>query len=187
MKGTARILAVAVLAFVLAGCATVQITPQQRESIQQAAQKVLPEGAQVTIGTQPRLFSQPDLTIAAHLLEGHASDEQSPYVRGDYGTHEKLTRLVRLRSAKVIKSILDNAQLPDVGGVLVHTMHGVRQSYAGQPFSGNDVPMTLYTVRFGLSTSASGRAHVLSEDDIIRRFKVKRNIIPSLSFSRSWY
>ncbi len=180
--GRNRMLVVICVGMMLAGCATVQLTPPQKESIRQAAQKVLPQEVVVEVDTQARFLSKADLVIAAHLLEGHSADETSPYVRGDYGTHEKLTRLVRLRSAKVIRSVLANAQLPDVGGILVHTKHGVRQSYVGQPFSDRDVAMTLYTVRFGVTIVGGKASAVPTEDEIIQQLTVQKNIIPSLSF-----
>lgn len=166
-----------------AGCTTVNLTQEERESIQRAAAKVLPKGAQVEVETQNRFLSKPDLVISAHLLEGHSADEQSPYVRGDYGTHEKLTRLVRLRSAKVIKSVLAETTLPNVGGIIVHTRHGVRQSYAGAPFSGTDVAMTIYTVRHVLEPPGSAQSSALTEKQIMERLEVVQNIIPSLQFS----
>ncbi|MDH4241620.1 MAG: hypothetical protein OEW48_18840 [Phycisphaerae bacterium] len=179
MKGSI-VLVVVCVGVMMAGCTTVNLTPEQKESIRQAAQKVLPQGSEVSVDTQGQ-----DVVIAAHLLEGHSSDERSPYVRGDYGTHEKLTRLVRFRSARVIRSVLQDAQLTGVGGILIHTRHGVRQSYVGQSFSGTDVAMTLYTVRFAITDGANGAPVIPTEDAIIQQFTVKKNIIPSLSFSRS--
>jgi len=174
------VLVVVCVGVMVGGCKTVNLTPEQEESIRQAAQKVLPQGSEISIDTQGQ-----DVVIAAHLLEGHSSDERSPYVRGDYGTHEKLTRLVRLRSARVIRSVLQDAQLTGVGGILIHTRHGVRQSYAGQSFSGTDVAMTLYTVRFAIKEGANGAPVIPTEEEIIQQFTVKKNIIPSLSFSRT--
>lgn len=166
----------------LVGCASVSLSPQERESIRSAAAKVLPQGAGVTVETQSR-----DLVISAHLLEGHSADEESPYVRGDYGTHEKLTRLVRLRSARIIKSVLAEATLPaNVDAIVVNACHGVRQSYFGQPFFGTDVAMTLYTARFILEPAAAQTAG-LTEEQIMGRFQVTQNIIPSLSFQTMWF
>ena len=169
-----------------AGCATVTLTPQERESIRTAAAKVLPSGAEVSVDTHSRFLSKPDLVISAHLLEGHSADEKSPYVRGDYGTHEKLTRLVRFRSAKIVKSVLTDTALPNVGGIVVGACHGVRQSHVGQPFSGADVAMTLYIVRFVLEPTGV-QSSELSEEQIIDRFRVTRNIIPSLTFNTTMW
>ena len=72
----------------LSGCSTLQISPEQRESIRVAAAKVLPPGANVSVAARAQ-----DVVIAAHLLEGHSAGETSPYVRGDYETHDKLTRM----------------------------------------------------------------------------------------------
>ena len=185
MEFKKRMLLMGIMVSMSTGCATLQLTSDERSSIRQAAQEALPSGVRVNVSTKSRFLSKADLVIAVHLLEGHSSDEQSPYVRGDYGTHEKLTRLVRLRSAKVIKAILDKGRLPDVGGIVVHTKHGVRQSYVGKPYSGTNVAMNLYTVRFELISSVGERS-VFSEEYIINRFTVQENIIPSLSFGSSY-
>lgn len=173
---------VAVLAMAfLAGCASVSLTPQERDSIRSAAAGVLPLGTEVAVDTQSHFLSKPDLVISAHLLKGHSADENSPYVRGDYGTHEKLTRLVRLRSAKIVRAVIAEGTLPKVGGIVVNACHGVRQSYIGQPSSGTDVAMTIYTVRFVLEPEGK-QISEFTEEQIMDRFQVMRNIIPSLSF-----
>lgn len=164
----------------LVGCASVKLTPQERESIRSAATKVLPPGAKVAVDTQSRFLSKSDLVISAHLLEGHSADEKSPYVRGDYGTHEKLTRLVRFRSARIVKSILTDTTLPNVGGIIVNAFHGVRQTDFNKPNSVRDVAMTLYTARFVLESTTT-QSKGITEEQIIDRFQVKRDIIPSLS------
>ena len=174
--------------FLLAGCAsvTITLTPQERASIEEAAARGLPSGADVSVDTQSRFLARPDLVISAHLLQGHSADEKSPYVRGDYGTHDKLTRLVRFRSAKIVKSLIMDTTLPNVDGIVINARHGVRQSYVGQSVARTDVAMTLYTVRFVLEPTDSQLTEI-SEEEIIDRFLVKRNIIPTLHFSaRGW-
>lgn len=185
MNAIKNIFAVVALAL-LAGCAAVPLTPQERESIRSAAAEALPQGVEVAVETQNRFLSKPDIVISAHLLEGHSADEASPYVKGDYGTHEKLTRLVRLRSAKIVKSVMACSKLPNVGSIVVNARHGVRQAYVGRPSSGTDAAMTIYAVRFGLDAAEKETA-VLTEEQIMQRFHVIRNIIPGLTFQTTFF
>ena len=130
-----------------------------------------------------RILAKPALVISAHLLEGHSPDENSPYVRGDYGTHEKLTRLVRYRSAKVLKSVLTETQLPGVGRLIVQARHGVRQHVGSFSSPGKDVAMTIYEVGLPLDNAQDTAWHDLSEEEVMALWTVKTNIIPSLRFS----
>lgn len=186
-KSRIMLVLIFIFSFTVTSCTTVQLTTHEKDSIRSAVAKVLPRGANISVHTQGRFLSKPDLVISAHLLEGHSADESSPYVRGDYGTHERLTRLVRYRSAKVIKSILAEGTLPDVGGIVVNTRHGVRQSYIGQPSSSSDVAMTLYTVRYPVQSPNIMQSSNSSEKEIMEMFIVMRNVIPTLTFSTVSY
>jgi len=143
----AYIIIIAILLMV--GCASVQIPREQIEEIRSAAARVLPPEGKVEVTTKGRFLSKPALVISAHLLEGHSPDEASPYVIGDYGTNEKLTRLVRYRCAKIIKAVATKSQIPDVSKIIIQARHGVRQYLMSQPYAGfptgggTDVAMTI--------------------------------------------
>jgi hypothetical protein len=154
----------------------------QLKAVENAARSVLPSEAKVEVTSVSRYPQKPDLVISAHLLEGHSADDKSPYVRGDYGTHEKLTRLVRYRCAKVLKSIFMVTNLPDAGKINIEGRHGVRQSTIGIPFGGTDVAMTIYQISLPLEKARQYNWPKLEEDKIMELWSVDKNIIPSLQF-----
>ena len=166
----------------MAGCVSVQITQEQVEGIRSAAAKVLPPEAKVEVTTKSRFLAKPVLIISAHLLEGHSPDETSPYVRGDYGTHEKLTRLIRYRSAKILKSVVAESQIPDVSKITIQARHGVRQIYYGSNSGGGDVAMTIYVVSISINDVRNKNLLTITEKEIMALWKVDKNIIPSLHF-----
>lgn len=181
MKGfTIFILVSVVLA--MAGCTAVQFRPEQLQDIRAAAAKVLPAEAKVEVSTKARFLAKPDVVISAHLLEGHSADEASPYVRGDYATHEKLARLVRYRCAKVLKSVFVGTNLSDAGRIIIEARHGVRQVAGGALFGGTDVAMTIYQISVPVEEAGKQNWSQLAEDKIMQLWSVDRNIIPSLHF-----
>ncbi len=154
--------------------------------MEDAARKVLPQGAKVEVTTVSRYPKKPEFVIAAHLLEGHSADETSPYVRGDYGTHEKLTRLVQFRCAKILKSVGTDALPSNDSDIVISGRHGVRQSYIGQPFSGTDVAMTIYEITIPVADIKKNDVSKMDEESIMKLWNVRKNIIPSLSFQTQW-
>jgi len=150
--------------------------------MEEAARRVLPTGTKVEVKTVRGLPKKPQFLIAAHLLEGHSADETSPYVRGDYGTHEKLTRLVQFRCAKILKSVAADALPSNASDIAISTRHGVRESYVGQPFSGTDVAMTIYEITISVADVKKNEMGKMDEELIMKLWNVRKNIIPSLSF-----
>ena len=177
---------VAALPFLLLGCSTSRVSQGQLESLRRAAQNVLPSGADVQVQARGRLFSEPDIVINAHLLEGHSADEVSPYVRGDYGTHEKLMRLVRYRCVRMLRAIAADQDLPQVRSVVIQALHGVRVTRLGVGVgSTTDEATIIYTVRAPFSILLSLRASSLQDDDVMQQWGVETDIIGSLQFVTS--
>lgn len=173
------------------GCGTprvsqTRVSQDQLDGIRRAAEAVLPAGADVKVSTRNRGRSTADVVISAHLLEGHSEDEKSPYVRGDYGTHEKLTRLVRYRCARILRSIAAQEQIPPAEHLVIRARHGVRvtrSSAGGAPISlGADEAMTLYQVKTSIEEMRAPGWRDLTEEDVMQRWKLEQNIIPSLEF-----
>jgi hypothetical protein len=157
----------------LCSCSTT-LTPAERESIRSATAKVLPHGTQVDVATAARTIQ-----ISAHLLEGHSADEQNPYVRGDYGDHSSLTRLVRYRCALILQSVGRDASIPTTAAsIVVNERHGVRQFVVGGGSLGDEA-MTLYSVEIPVQVLRSNT----KIEAITSSMKVLSNIIPEISFS----
>ncbi|MGB8952030.1 MAG: outer membrane protein assembly factor BamD [Candidatus Aminicenantales bacterium] len=159
---------------------------EQIRQIELATKKALPAGAKVEVTSVSRFPQKPQFNIAAHLLEGHSADEKSPYVRGDYGTHEKLIRLVQLRCARILKSIATKAQYPEGSEIVICARHGVRQSYFGA-IGGADVAMTIYEIAVPIETLKTKSLASMKLEDIIKLWVVNKNIIPSLQFQYVWF
>jgi hypothetical protein len=179
------------LALALSGCATSsKVSYEQLQGVRKAAQKVLPTSAQVSVTTREHTFSKSDIIISAHLLEGHSADESSPYVRGDYGTHDKLTRLVRLRCARILRSLVTEQQIPDAGSFVIQAHHGVRvtRTYGNMPampFGGTDTAMTIYVVKMPIPQMRDPKWSALTDEQIMARWELESNIIPTLQFRSS--
>lgn len=159
-----------------------QALKQEIHDLEEATKKVLPEGATVEVTTISRYPQEPEFVIAAHLLEGHAEDESSPYVRGDYGTHEKLTRLVQFRCAKILKSIAKNAALSNGPVLVIRGRHGVRQSSFPGGLGGSDTAMTIYEVGVPVSTLREKNVQSMDDELVMRLWEVRSDIIPELHF-----
>ncbi|MEO0108361.1 MAG: hypothetical protein ABIK62_04235, partial [candidate division WOR-3 bacterium] len=94
---------------------------------------------------------------------------------------DKLTRLVRRRCAEMIGSIATGADMPSGGRIVIRARHGVREIYLGSAAPGSDVARTLYIVSISIGKLREidwARAEL---DDIMTRWHVDQNLIPSLS------
>jgi len=154
----------------------------QLQGVKEAAQKVLPKEVSVDVTSVSRFPRKPEVCISAHLLEGHSADERSPYVRGNYGTHEKLTRLVRYRCAKIVKSVATAAKLPDASEITIQCRHGVRQFYVGVVSGDTDIAMTIYQVSMAIEEITKHDWSSVHEEDIMEYWEVDTDIIPLLHF-----
>ena len=177
------------LIFILSvSCARIQVRPEQIRDIKEAAEKVLPPNAKVEVSTtQNNFFSKPDIIISAHLLEGHSADDNNPYVKGDYGTHEKLTRLVRHRCARVIKSVLNETQTSIFNKIIIQGCNGVRQYNSGVQYGGTDMAMQIYVVSITISNINNVKLLNISEEDIMKMWTVEKNIIPELEIKSTYF
>ena len=154
--------------------------------VEAATREVLSAEARVEVTTVSQFPRKPQVLISAHLLEGHSPDENSPYVRGDYTTNEKLARLVRLRSARIIRSVASRANLPDASILTVKACHGVRQHINSWATPGTDVAMTLYRVAIPLDTL---RANWSDNDleSIIKLWVVDEDITQQVRISTEFF
>ncbi len=155
----------------------------QIKAIEEATKRALPKEARVEVTSVSRFPQKPQFLISAHLLEGHSADETSPYVRGDYGTHEKLTRLVRYRCAKILLSIVTGAKLPDASEISIAARHGVRQTYSLSAFSGTDTALTIYQISIPVSKIREHEWSKIKLEEIMELWTVSKNIIPELQFT----
>lgn len=172
--------------FVTEAKKNILILKDQIYALEQATLKVLQEGAEVEVDLVSRYPDKPEFVISAHLLEGHSADERSPYVLGDYDTHEKLTRLVRLRCAKILKSIAETGIIPDGSSIIIKARHGVRQTYYPQVNIGTDVGMTIYEINMPIDMFKNHDLYTMNEEEIMLLWRVKENIIPQLQFQYEW-
>jgi outer membrane protein assembly factor BamD (BamD/ComL family) len=149
----------------------------QIKQVEEATKSVLPEGVDVEVTSVSQFPQKPRLLISAHLLEGHSADETNPYVRGPYSTRDKLTRLVRLRCAKILKSVVVQAQLPDASEITIQARHGVREVNLATGAS-SDVAKTLYEVSISLDKIKEHDWTTISLEKVMELWTVDENIIP---------
>ena len=154
----------------------------QIKHLRDAAKKVLPKEANVQVTSISRFPNRPEFLISAHLLKGHSADETNPYVRGNYGTHEKLTRLIKYRCAKVLKSIAKNVNLHNASKIVIQGRHGVRQTPLYNPFGGKDVAMTIYQISISTDEIKKHNWMSIKEKEVVKLWSVDKNIIPRLHF-----
>lgn len=155
---------------------------EELEDMKKSVRRALPKGTKFDVTSVSQFPQKPAFVIQAHLLEGHSADESNPYVRGDYGDHERLTRLIRLRCSKIIQSIAQS-KLPDASKITIEARHGVRESYFAGGVGGTDVAMTLYEVSISLEKIKKQDWKNISAEKIMGLWEVDENIIPSLRFS----
>ncbi len=150
-----------------------QILKVELSPLEEAARRALPQGMRFSVAKPSQDRDEPEFMIAAPLLEE---------VRGNYGTHEKLTRLVQLRCAKLIKSIAEEGLLSDPSVLVIQAWHDIFQShlhrYTGQP----KVAMTLYEVAIPARVLNEENLKSASYVTIMGLWEVRENIIPDLSF-----
>ena len=157
---------------------------QEMHNLEKAARRVLPEGTKVDVTNASRDLETPEFVIAAHLLEGHASDESDPYVRGDYGTHEKLIRFVQLRCAQIVKSVAKGAVPSSQSVLVIRVRHGVRQSFYG--VGGSAVSKTLYEISIPVRFLRERQVQSMDDVSVMQLWEVRNNIIPELEFGQEF-
>lgn len=183
-----------ILAF-FTGCASVRyvsLPVDQRESIRAAAAKVVPNAAKIRVSAVKKSsLDNPTVNISGHLLEGERTEDSNPHVRGDYGTHEKLTRVARIRAFRILKSVLSEADITNVSEITVNVRHGVRVSTVNiiggvrMPTTTSDVTRLIYAVSIDLEQTSARAWIARDEDAFMKAWKITTNVIPSLEFSTS--
>jgi tetratricopeptide (TPR) repeat protein len=158
---------------------------RKREILEKAVKKVLPTECKTEVElVTPKEGSKVD--IRAHLLEGLSPDDESPYVRGDYSTHQLLENLVKKRVVKIYKSVFTSLESDIPSEVVVECRHGVRYYYGFVlPIGGGgeDKPTTIYkTVITKENASRIPNWNKASKKEIEEIWTVEENLIPSLNF-----
>jgi hypothetical protein len=181
---TIRVFFALIIMLSILGCGKrVHMTAEQLNSIRDTVSSSLPSEARVSVTLEHKMGSA-RLVIWAHLLEGNYADDNSPYVRGDYGTHEKLRKLVMLRCIKIYKVVARRAYIPaELDAVVVRARHGVRQYYGSYSNPRGDFAMTLYSVILP-AKDVRDILESTSEESIARRWSVEEDIINRLNIRR---
>jgi tetratricopeptide (TPR) repeat protein len=155
--------------------------------LEKAVQEVLPAAckAEVELATPKQ---GPEVCIRAHLLEGLSPDDESPYVRGNYSTHQLLENLVKKRVARIYRSVFTSLESDIPLEVVIECRHGVRYYYSFVPPTGiggggEDKPTTIYrTVIRKDNASRILDWNKASKKEIEEIWTVEENLIPSLNF-----
>ena len=77
---------------------------------------------------------------------------------------------------------MTSAELPDASEIAIQARHGVRQYYVGDLSGSNDVAMTIYQINISVDEIKKHNWSYISEEEIMRYWRVINNIIPSLQF-----
>jgi hypothetical protein len=177
---------------VISGCASVRpivLSPLQQESIHAAAIKAVPETIGIDVSAIKKVkLNYPTVIISGHLLENEMTENSSPYVRGEYGTREKLTRVAMIRAYRILKSVLSEANTASVSELEVHVYHGVRVSTVrvinGIKMSPaiSDVTTLIYGVSINIELIPSEEWIAMDPDIFMNTWIITKNIIPTLEF-----
>lgn len=128
------------------------------------------------------------VVIAGHLLEGEQPDDNSPYVRGDYGSKERLEAKAKYRAYQIYQSIFRDIPMMEFESVVVRCRHGVRVHVTtfGSPtvpsFGGSDQAMTIFQTSLTPQAAQNVNWQTSSLADVERVWTLEENIIPSLHF-----
>ncbi len=128
-------------------------------------------------------ITRPLLIASLHLLEGYETDETDPYVRGDYSSHEKLTRLVHLRLYQLLKSLGTEDRIPTAREIWVRVYHGVRVSslIAGAP-PPRDTAKNIYSIAITPKQVLAIDWTSASVEEVVEFWRIMSNDIRFLSF-----
>ena len=163
------------------GCA--QVSQTVLDEVQSAAARVVPREARVEVTGEATLFAKPRIVISAHLLEGYSADSNDPYVRGDYATHEKLTRLVKLRCARIYSSVFKGGiDLKEASSVVIRVRHGVRMHYGSYSGPSSDVALTIFQVSLSIDKAKEIDLEAARTSEIESMWRAEANIISQLEF-----
>jgi hypothetical protein len=169
------------LCIVVAGCAAARVSPAELQRIQRSTEEAVGTDARVRVRVPADLSASGRVVISAHVLSGESAADRSPFVRGQYGNHQALTQLVQERSVAILRALVRNGAVPDVGRVVVELNHGVRVGRAPE-VAGSDEALLLYSVSVPTATLKDARWPGWNDRDIETRWHVERNIIPELIF-----
>jgi len=164
------------------GCASQSVTDRDLAEAQRAINKALPDEGGVHVRADAPREGRLNLVVAVNLLPGHLPREADPRINRQFASQEQLTRLVRQRSAQVLRTLVTEGIVPDVSGVVVETRHGVAQ-YIGNPHEARrNVSMTIYEVFVPIRKIRNRDWSKLSDEQIMKLWTVRVDCIPQLKF-----
>ena len=147
---------VLLVAFMIGCGGRYNLPPHQEQAVYRAVSIAVPGATNISIqayGSQENVR----LVISAHLLSNELYSSTDPRVRGQYYNHALLTATAQSRCAQIIKSVLEEAKVPNVNNIQVNVTHGVivKTTYVGSYSSStstNNRSMTLMTVEVNVKT-----------------------------------
>ncbi|MCK5581650.1 MAG: hypothetical protein KAJ18_10320 [Candidatus Omnitrophica bacterium] len=173
-----------------------ELQPEYKEGVDAAIRQVLPAGVKASTALNISEDLKINLVVRGHLLEGKSPDSEDPYVRGNYGSHDALTRLSQYRTARIIKALVFDKEIDDIYkdifGISVYVRHGVRTKIV-HVMHGRSIPggssnsaRTIYSIYVPVQKVVSQGEQVV-EEEIVGLWDVFYNDIPNLHFSTSYY
>jgi hypothetical protein len=165
-----------------------KVTPESIELIRKKISNILPNiNIEITTEETEAGSSKFVFIISAHLLENYSAENNNPYVKGDYNTHEKLRRVVEVRIADIIREIAPVvARVTDIEKIKIRARHGVRQTtrYIGtRNYSTTvDVAMDIYiaTINNQKIRESVSKIRKSYTEDIVSLWTIEKDIIQSL-------
>ena len=149
---------------------SLQLLKDQIQQIREAAKSVLTEQAKVRVKSALRYPNKHYFVVYAYLLQANSAWDGFT-ARFDYGTRERLTKLVKYRCAKVLKSIgkiAKDAKLPDASAIAI----------VGK--IGGGTKENIYNISITIDEIKKHDWLSIKEEEIMELWKVDRNIIYSL-------
>lgn len=168
----------------------VQLPPQQRTQIENAVKQTIPEATQ--LNTVVDAIQKPDLkyptVIISHLLEGRSAADTDPTVRGDYGTHAKLTALSQQRSYQILLSVLNGIDTSKTSELIANINHGVEHRLMGEGkdkdkiLYAKETATNIYATSINLEQVSPNKWRSMGQPAFIQNWTVEHNHIPNLQF-----
>ncbi|TAL70473.1 MAG: hypothetical protein EPN82_02360 [Bacteroidetes bacterium] len=149
------------------------------KSVQDAVSNTLPI-AKLDVDLVNLYTNKSEFVIFEHILEEHSSEDPDPIVRGDYNTLEKLEELVKSRCSKILSAVITKATFPKECILSVEMRHGVRLIDPVTRQKIRDEAKTLFKVNISKETIKKHDWSNISNDEVMKLWSVKENIIPKL-------
>ncbi|MGD2273004.1 MAG: hypothetical protein PVI06_21580, partial [Desulfobacterales bacterium] len=160
--------------------ASLQLLKDQIQQVQEAAKSAFWDQKQAKVGVKSisRYPSKPSFCISAVLLQANSANEGNAYARLHYKSPQGLTKLVKHRCAKVLKSIAKGSKLPDASKIVIQ----------GRLSGGTkDFAETIYQISITIDEMKKHDWSSIKEEEIMELWKVDRDYMGSLILRKSNY